>query len=163
MNLSRRSLLAGTGATIASGLVGSDVFASSQPSSTPEQGGAVVANAVVGNFEGTPVQGGTLSIAYGEPPTLDPRVSGATDWWRAGYAVFDPLIYQEAGTLKHYPGLAESWEISGDGLEYTFKLRQGVGSRSMLMLLNTPLTAFRILTLSLSLLSGISAHMSKLR
>lgn len=125
-NLSRRSLLAGTGATIASGLVGSDVFASNQPSSTPEHGGAVVANAVVGNFEGTPVQGGTLSIAYGEPPTLDPRVSGATDWWRAGYAVFDPLIYQEAGTLKHYPGLAESWEISEDGLEYTFKLRQGV-------------------------------------
>lgn len=117
MNLTRRTLVAGAGATLASGIIGRDVLAGLQEESN---------TSVQGNFEGTPVQGGKLAIAYGEPPTLDPRVSGATDWWRAGYAIFDPLIYQEAGTLKLHPGLAESWEVSEDGKEYTFKLRQGV-------------------------------------
>jgi len=117
MNLTRRTLIAGAGATIATGIIGIDVLAAQDDQ---------VNTAVEGNFEGTPVAGGSLSIAYGEPPTLDSRVSGATDWWRAGYAVFDPLIYQEAGTLELFPGLAESWEISDDGKEYTFKLRQGV-------------------------------------
>ncbi|MCM3532523.1 nickel ABC transporter substrate-binding protein [Cytobacillus oceanisediminis] len=39
--------------------------------------------------------------------------------------VYEPLVsYQNGGELK--PHLAESWEISGDGKEYTFHLRQDV-------------------------------------
>ncbi|MDR2350158.1 MAG: nickel ABC transporter substrate-binding protein [Deltaproteobacteria bacterium] len=39
--------------------------------------------------------------------------------------VYDPLVlYGEGGEIL--PCLAESWEISPDGLEYTFKLREGV-------------------------------------
>ena len=39
--------------------------------------------------------------------------------------VFEPLVsYQDDGELK--PHLAESWEISDDGLEYIFNLRQNV-------------------------------------
>lgn len=39
--------------------------------------------------------------------------------------VYEPLVsYQEGGELK--PHLAESWEISDDGKEYLFHLRQGV-------------------------------------
>jgi peptide/nickel transport system substrate-binding protein len=115
-SLTRRTLLAGSSAFVAAGAFGLELIAAQDSE----------ANVVEGNFEGDPVQGGSLSIAYGEPPTLDNRVSGATDWWRAGYAVFDPLIYQEAGTLELHPGLAESWEVSEDGKEYTFTLRQGV-------------------------------------
>lgn len=81
---------------------------------------------VEGKADGTPVKGGSLTIAYNDVPTLDPRVSGATDWWRASYALFDPLIYQEPGTLKLIPGLAQSWQVSDDGKSYTFKLRQDV-------------------------------------
>lgn len=81
---------------------------------------------VEGKSDGTPVSGGTLTIAGDEPPTLDPRVSGATIWWRAAYNLFDTLIYQEAGTLRFVPGLAQSWEVAPDGKTYTFKLRQDV-------------------------------------
>ncbi|MEC1525803.1 nickel ABC transporter substrate-binding protein [Neobacillus niacini] len=39
--------------------------------------------------------------------------------------VYEPLVsYQEGGELK--PHLAESWEISEDGKEYLFNIRQGV-------------------------------------
>lgn len=39
--------------------------------------------------------------------------------------IYEPLVsYQEGGELA--PHLAESWSISEDGKEYTFKLRQGV-------------------------------------
>lgn len=40
--------------------------------------------------------------------------------------VFDGLVEFESGTTKVQPGLAESWEVSPDGLTYTFKLRKGV-------------------------------------
>ena len=38
--------------------------------------------------------------------------------------VFEPLIYDTKDGIK--PGLAESWEVSADGLSYTFHIRQGV-------------------------------------
>lgn len=39
--------------------------------------------------------------------------------------IYEPLVsYQDGGKLK--PHLAESWEISKDGKEYTFNLRQDV-------------------------------------
>lgn len=39
--------------------------------------------------------------------------------------IYEPLVsYEEGGEIK--PHLAESWDISEDGLEYTFKLREDV-------------------------------------
>jgi dipeptide transport system substrate-binding protein len=40
--------------------------------------------------------------------------------------VYNGLVEFERGGTKVVPGLAESWTISPDGLEYTFKLRHGV-------------------------------------
>ena len=143
--ISRRTILGGTVATAMAAILaacGGGGSATDTPKAAPTtsatapgapttggtakpavQGTPVV---VEGKSDGSPVTGGSLTIAYNEPPTLDPRVSGATDWWRAGYALFDPLIYQEAGTLKLVPGLAQSWQASDDGKSYTFKLRQDV-------------------------------------
>jgi peptide/nickel transport system substrate-binding protein len=40
--------------------------------------------------------------------------------------VYEYLTYMEPGTLETIPGLAESWEMSPDGTQWTFNLRQGV-------------------------------------
>lgn len=41
--------------------------------------------------------------------------------------IFDGLInYQNSDTNDRIPGLAETWDISDDGLSYTFHLREGV-------------------------------------
>ena len=61
-----------------------------------------------------------------EPPHLDPTAGAAAAIDEVVYAnVFEGLtrINQNAEVL---PALAESWNISADGLTYTFNLRQGV-------------------------------------
>lgn len=60
-----------------------------------------------------------------EPDSLDPWQSAATDTDAIFHNVFEGLcLYDEAGEI--IPGLAESWDISEDGMTYTFHLQQGV-------------------------------------
>ncbi|ESY49797.1 MULTISPECIES: ABC transporter substrate-binding protein [unclassified Mesorhizobium] len=59
------------------------------------------------------------------PDTFDPALaSGSRD--ASATALYNRMVEFEPGTTKVRPGLAESWEISDDGLTYTFHLRQGV-------------------------------------
>ena len=61
-----------------------------------------------------------------EPPHLDPTSAAAGAIDSVLYSnVFEGLTrFMSDGSVV--PGLAESWEISGDGTVYTFKLRAGV-------------------------------------
>src|SRR6056297_2443413 len=61
-----------------------------------------------------------------EPPHLDPTSAAAGAIDSVLYSnVFEGLTrFAEDGSIQ--PGLAESWEISDDGLSYTFTLREGV-------------------------------------
>ncbi|MFH1085102.1 MAG: ABC transporter substrate-binding protein, partial [Chloroflexota bacterium] len=43
-----------------------------------------------------------------------------------GAQIYDSLLTFEPGTTRVRPALAENWDISADGLEWTFKLRRGV-------------------------------------
>ena len=58
--------------------------------------------------------------------TLDPAIG--YDWqnWSMIKSLFDSLMDYNPGTTDLVPDLAESFEISDDGLVYTFKLRQDV-------------------------------------
>jgi peptide/nickel transport system substrate-binding protein len=71
-------------------------------------------------------QGGTLvfGMSY-EPSTLDPHVGSSYEGATVDRAVFDTLVRQDTDGTFH-PGLASSWQISGDGLTYTFHLKEGV-------------------------------------
>ena len=60
--------------------------------------------------------------------TLDPAFAVPDMTYSAGNGVFNALVRLKPGTLDfdNLEGdLAESWEISKDGLVYTFHLRKG--------------------------------------
>ena len=70
--------------------------------------------------QGTLTIGLTTDIAAIEVPYSPERQAANASW-----TMYDALAFPEAdGTYS--PALAESWEVSEDGLSYTFKLRQGV-------------------------------------
>lgn len=59
-----------------------------------------------------------------EPQTLDPGLMTGAPEGRLAEAVFEGLVRRLARTMEPVPGVAESWEISGDGTTYTFHLRR---------------------------------------
>ena len=67
---------------------------------------------------------GTLSIGRREDgTTFDPiKTTQNTDFWVFSN-VFDVLVRVDKTGTKLEPGIAESWEVSPDGLVYTFKIR----------------------------------------
>jgi ABC-type transport system substrate-binding protein len=74
-----------------------------------------------------PTPGGSIVVTYKDDvATLDPAIG--YDWqnWSMIKSLFDGLMDYEPGTTNLRPGLAESYEISDDGLTYTFHLRDGV-------------------------------------
>ena len=58
--------------------------------------------------------------------TLDPFNATDNASWRVARQIYDTLVGFESGTFAPKPGLATEWEISEDGLTYTFTLREGV-------------------------------------
>lgn len=74
-------------------------------------------------------QDGTSTIIFGvgtDVDELDPRTVDTQEGYIACANVYDCLVLYDLGATTIRPGLAESWEISEDGLVYTFTLRQGV-------------------------------------
>jgi peptide/nickel transport system substrate-binding protein len=60
------------------------------------------------------------------PSGIDPHIHASAELGIPLRSVYDTLVYRDAETLEFVPGLAESWQISPDGLTYTFTLRQDV-------------------------------------
>jgi peptide/nickel transport system substrate-binding protein len=64
--------------------------------------------------------------AQGEPVCLDAPVITDGISGRVINQIFEGLVKFDKDTTNVVPGLAESWTTSDDGLEWTFKLREGV-------------------------------------
>jgi peptide/nickel transport system substrate-binding protein len=79
----------------------------------------------------------TLVIGIAADPTgFDPEaVTNNTSGFIMA-TIFDSLVRYKPGTTEVAPGLAEKWDVSPDGLTYTFHLRKGVSFQD-----GTPFTA----------------------
>src|SRR6266508_3800874 len=77
-------------------------------------------------FAQAPKAGGTLVSAQTTEATgLDPQLVPALSRSRRSPMLYSQLVRFDAD-MNPTPELAESWQISPDGLTWTFKLRQGV-------------------------------------
>ncbi|MFQ5785935.1 MAG: ABC transporter substrate-binding protein [Alphaproteobacteria bacterium] len=63
----------------------------------------------------------------GSPEGFNPSLyTAGTTFDASSRQIYNRLVEFELGTTKVIPALAETWEVSGDGLTYTFHLRHGV-------------------------------------
>lgn len=79
--------------------------------------------------EGGEAEGPKTTFKYSELseiPTLDPQLANSVPSNTAILHIQEPLVRMYNGVLE--PGMAESWEISPDGLTYTFHLREATWS-----------------------------------
>ncbi|MCE9636369.1 MAG: peptide ABC transporter substrate-binding protein [Planctomycetes bacterium] len=59
-----------------------------------------------------------------EPETLDPAIMTGTTEHNLALALFEGLATHHPETLEPVPGVAEWWDVSPDGVTYTFHLRK---------------------------------------
>ncbi len=71
--------------------------------------------------------GGVLVFARGgDSVGLDPGRETDGESFYGSHQIFDTLVEFKPGATEVQPALAESWDVSSDGLEFTFNLRSGV-------------------------------------
>ncbi|MGI8476447.1 MAG: ABC transporter substrate-binding protein, partial [Thermomicrobiales bacterium] len=116
--VSRRRLLAGAGGAAAA-------LAVARLDAAAQAGGAMAGSARVLRQDIQP--GGTLTYGLGFDldGTMDPAVTNFDSTIRVTLNVCEPLVWMPNAT-DIVPALAESWSVYPDGLEWTFKLKQGV-------------------------------------
>jgi len=77
------------------------------------------------SISGIGIASSILRISTDWPPNIDPGVGAEAESITAHVNLFDPLVFPDTkGNVV--PHLAKSWDVSTDGLTYTFYLRPGV-------------------------------------
>jgi peptide/nickel transport system substrate-binding protein len=98
--------------------------------------GALLLGVTAWAMAAEPKQGGTLKfIPQANLQVLDPIWTTAYITRNHGYMVYDVLFALDA-QLHVQPQMVDTWEVSTDGLHYTFSLRQGLQFHD-----GTPVTA----------------------
>lgn len=118
--ISRRNFLkvAGVGAAA----MGLAACGGSKSGSTATSG---TASSAAGSSTGS-VNTAGFTVQYGpNPETLDPALNSAVDGANTIITVFEPLLLINENN-EVVGGQAESWEVSEDGLTWTFTMRDGL-------------------------------------
>ena len=80
-----------------------------------------------GIMAATPNKGGALVVCQpNEPPGLDPTANTSAAIDRVVYANIYEGLVKVSRNGDYVPGLATAWDVSPDGVRYTFHLRKGV-------------------------------------
>jgi peptide/nickel transport system substrate-binding protein len=83
--------------------------------------------AMAGGALAAPKQGGTMVVTFKDDvSTLDPAIGYDWENWSMIKSLFSRLMDYKPGTTVLTPDLAQSYDVSADGLTYTFHLRHGV-------------------------------------
>ncbi|SHI84685.1 peptide/nickel transport system substrate-binding protein [Palleronia salina] len=88
---------------------------------------ALTATGALAQVDENAPQGGAMAVTYQDDvATLDPAIG--YDWqnWSMIKSLFDGLMGYEPGTTTLRNELAESYEVSEDGLVHTFTLKDGI-------------------------------------
>lgn len=88
---------------------------------------AVLISGAMGCGKKTPPGPPVMDVQVGnrsEVEDLDPHVCSGIAEFRALGSLFEGLVSLDPATLEPIPGVAERWEVSPDGLQYTFHLRE---------------------------------------
>ncbi|NEE04643.1 peptide ABC transporter substrate-binding protein [Phytoactinopolyspora halotolerans] len=64
-----------------------------------------------------------LRLSSSNLPIIDPQVV-TFGMWMSAKGIFEGLVVQNEDGTDVLPGMAESWEVSDDGLTYTFHIRE---------------------------------------
>jgi peptide/nickel transport system substrate-binding protein len=86
----------------------------------PEEGEEAAAPPAEAGEEGTLIIGTTDKVTV-----LDPADSYDFHTWEIHHNTMDTLLHYVPGTTELEPGLATGYEVSDDGMEYTFQLVEG--------------------------------------
>jgi dipeptide transport system substrate-binding protein len=87
----------------------------------------LAAAAAVAVLAALPAAADTLVVcSEASPDFMNPQFSTANTAFDVGAQIYDRLVEIERGGANLIPALAESWDVSPDGLIYTFHLRRGV-------------------------------------
>ncbi len=101
-----------------------------RPGTAALAAGLAAAVALAGCSRGTDVAAGdrdqVLHRGIGpELADLDPHMATQTSYYTVLSALLEGLVSEDPADLHPVPGVAERWDISPDGLTYTFYLREG--------------------------------------
>jgi dipeptide transport system substrate-binding protein len=88
--------------------------------------GAVAAAALAFGFANAASAKTLVYCSESGPENFNPQINTTGSSLDTHRPVFNKLVQFTPGTVEVEPALAERWEISDDGLSYTFHLRKGV-------------------------------------